>query len=149
MSLGQPPDGLTVSVREAVQLVLLVPNLFLDSLYSVHRSTVPRDLCVERLVPDLFEGLVDFMMKSVVAAEVEQLLVGVIRCRAMLAIGSGVDITLVYDSPFVHAAPRRGIYSHTDFDPLGWGDALPVSGGDTERDVVLPLVAYEAIGSGG
>jgi hypothetical protein len=149
MSLGQPPDGLAVSVHEAVQLVLLVPNLFLDLLYSVHHPTVPHDLRVEQLVSDLLEGFVDLMTKSVVAAEVEQLLIGVIRCRAMLAIGSGVDITLVNDSPFVHATPRCGIYSHTDLDPLGWGDASPVCGGDMERDVVLPSVAYEAMGSGG
>jgi hypothetical protein len=149
MSLGQLPDRLAVSVREAVQLVLLVSNLFLDSLYSVHRPTVPHDLRVERLIANLFEGFVDLVTKSVVAAEAEQLLVGVNRCQAMLAIGSGVDITLVNDSPFVHAAPRRRIYSHTDLDPLGWGDASPISGGDMERDVVLPSVVYKAIGSGG
>jgi hypothetical protein len=97
----------------------------------------------------LFEGFVDLMTKSVVTAEVEQLLVVVVRHRAVIAIGSCMDITLVHDSPFIHATPRCRVHSHMDLDPLGWGNALPIGDGDTEGNVILPSVVYEAVGSGG
>jgi hypothetical protein len=96
-----------------------------------------------------YEGLVNLMAEVIVAADAEQLLVGVIRCGAMVMVRSGVDITLVYNSPFVHAAPCHGIHSHVYLDPLGHGDALSVSGRDAERDVVLSAVADEAVWSGG
>jgi hypothetical protein len=108
VSFGQSSDQLTVGVHEAIQLVLLVSNLFLDSLHAVHRPVIPRDLRVERLVADLLKSLVNLVTKPVVAAEAEQLLVGVIGRGATIADGSGVNITLVHDSSFVHAPPRDG-----------------------------------------
>jgi hypothetical protein len=67
----------------------------------------------------------------------------------MVVIGSGVDVTLVYYSSFVHASPHHRIHSHTNLDPLGCGNTLSIGGRDTEGDVVLSAVADEAVGSGG
>jgi hypothetical protein len=97
----------------------------------------------------LYEGLVNFMAEVIVAAEAEQLLIGVIRCRTVVVIRGGMDITLVDDSPSVHATPYHRIHSHTDLDPLGCGDSSSVSSGDAKRDIVLSVVTDEAVGSGG
>jgi hypothetical protein len=97
----------------------------------------------------LFEGFIDLVTKSVVTAEAEQLLIGVIRCGAVVVIGSSMDITLVCNSSFVHAAPCHWVHSHADLDPLGWGDTSSISGRDAERDIVLSAIADKAIGSGG
>jgi hypothetical protein len=97
----------------------------------------------------LYEGLVNLMTEVVVAADAEQLLVGVIRGRAVVMVRGGVDITLIYNSPFIHAAPRRGVHSHAHLDPLGSGDSSSVSSGDAERDVVLSVVTDETVRSGG
>jgi hypothetical protein len=145
----QPSDRLTICIGETVKLVLFVVDFLLNPLNAVHRASVPRDLCGQRLIANLYEGFVNFVTEAVVAADVEQLLVGVIRGRAVVVVRGGVDITLIYNSPFIHAAPRRGVHSHAHLDPLGCGDSLPVSSGDAERDVVLPAVADEAVGSGG
>jgi hypothetical protein len=89
------------------------------------------------------------MTEVVVAADAEQLLVGVIRSGAMVAIRSCVDITLVHDSAFIRTPPYGGIHSHAHSNPLGWGNTVSISRGDAEGDVVLSAVANEAIGSGG
>jgi hypothetical protein len=149
MRFGQSPDRLTICVGKAVKLVLLFADLPLNPLDAVHHAPVPRDFCDQRLIADLYEGLVDLVSEAVVAAEVEQLLVCIIRSRAVVVIGSGMDITLVHHSSLVHAPPHYRIHSHTNLDPLGCGDASPVGGWDTERDVVLSAVADETIGSGG
>jgi hypothetical protein len=89
------------------------------------------------------------MTKTIVATDAEQLLVGVIRGRTMIAIRGGVDITLVHDSPFVHTSPCDGVYSHANSNPFGRGSSSPTSNGDSKRDVVGSTVAYEAVRSGG
>jgi hypothetical protein len=138
-----------ICIGEAVQLVFLVADFLLNLLDAIHCSSESGHLSTQRLVANLFESLVNFVAKSVVAAESEQLLVGVIRRRAVVMIRGCVDITLVYNPSFIHAPPHRGVYSHAYFDPLGWGDAMSIGGRYAEWDVVGPPVAYEAVGSGG
>jgi hypothetical protein len=149
MRLCQPSDRLMVSIGETIQLVFFFADLPLNPLDAVHCASEVSDLGDQRLVAYLLEGFIDFMMESVVAAEAEQLFVGVIRRRAVIVVRSFVDITLVDDSPFVHATPHRRVHSHADFDPFGWGDASSVSGGNTEGYIVRSSVAYEAFRSGG
>jgi hypothetical protein len=86
MCLSQPPDRLTISIGKAIQLILLLVDFLLDPLHAVHRVSVPSDFCGQRLVADLYEGFVDLLTEAVVAADVEQLLVGVIRRGTMVAV---------------------------------------------------------------
>jgi hypothetical protein len=149
MSFGHPPNRLMVSVGKAVQLIFFVSDLLLYLLHAIHRPPEPCNLRTERLVTYLLEGFIDLVTKSVVTAEAEQLLVVVVRHRAVVTIGSCVDVTLVYDSPFVHATPRHRVHSHTDLDPLSWGDTSSISGEIPEGEVIRSLVVYETVGSGG
>jgi hypothetical protein len=103
----------------------------------------------QRLVANLHEGFVDFVTKPVVAAESEQLLVRIIRRGTVIVIGGSVDFTLVDHSSLVHAPPYHGVHSHPNLNPLGCGNAPSVGSGDMERDVVLSVIADEAVGSGG
>jgi hypothetical protein len=84
MSLSQPSNRLTISVGQAVQLIFFIVDLLLDPLHAVHRPPVPCDPRTERLIAYLLEGFVDLVTQSVVAAETEQLLVGVVRRRAVI-----------------------------------------------------------------
>jgi hypothetical protein len=149
MRFGQSSDRLTIHVGEAVKLILLLADLPLNPLDAVHHTSVPHDFRDQRLIANLYKGLVNFVMEVVVAAEAEQLLVRIIRGRAVVVIRSGVDVTLVHHSSLVHASPHHGIHAHTNLDPLGCGDTSSIGGWDTERDVVLSAVADEAVWSGG
>jgi hypothetical protein len=138
-----------ISVGEAVQLILLLTDFFLDLLDAIHHIPESSYFCGQQLVADLHQGLVDFMTEAVVAANMEQLLVGVIRHRTMVVVRSCVDVTLVHDSPLVHTSPHRGIHAHVQSDPLGWGDAMSIDCGNVEWDVVESAVADKAFWSGG
>jgi hypothetical protein len=147
--LSQPPDRLTISIGEAIQLVLLFVDFFLDPLHTIHHVSVSSDFCSQQLIADLHKGLVYFLMEAVVAVDTEQLLVGVVRRGTMVAVRSCVDITLIYDSPFVRAPPYRGIHPHAQSNPFGWCNTSSIGCGNAEWDVVESAVADEALGSGG
>jgi hypothetical protein len=149
MCCGQSPDQLTICVGEAVKLVLLLADLLLNPLDAVHRASILCDFRDQRLIANLYEGLIGLVSEAVVAVEAEQLLICIIRCGAMITNGGCMNITLVDDSPFIHAPPCHRVHSHANFDPLGCGDASSASDRDVERDVVLSAVTDEAVGSGG
>jgi hypothetical protein len=76
--------------------------------------------------------------------------VGAIRdVVAMVVRRSGMYVTLVYHSPFVHAPHNRQIHPHTYQHIFCRRDSSSVSGGNTEGNIVQSLVADESIGSGG
>ena len=86
-------DALTIIIAGAIQLVPLLPNLLLESFQCVHR---PMELChlgTEGLVPNAFEGVINFVTPHIVAYEVAALFVGVIRRVAIIEVRGGVNIT--------------------------------------------------------
>jgi hypothetical protein len=53
MRYSQPSDRLTVRIGQAIQFVLLLPDLLLNPLYTIHHGTVSRDFGHQQLVTDL------------------------------------------------------------------------------------------------
>jgi hypothetical protein len=93
-------DALTIIAAVTVQLVLSLADLVLEPLHGIHRPMESQHLCEQRLVSDMFQRIIHLVSPCIIAAEVAQLLVGVIR-DAVTAVmrGCGVYVTLVNRPP--------------------------------------------------
>ena len=85
--------ALSVIVPYAVELLLPLPNLSLESLQRVHRAPKACHFHEEQLVPYTFQRLVHLLPPGVVAEEVAALFVRVLGRVTVVEIGGSVDFT--------------------------------------------------------
>jgi hypothetical protein len=93
VGLLEAMDALMIVIPAAVQCLFALPDFFMELIHGVHHPAEVGDFGDEQLVTNALKGIVDLMAVRVVAMEVMQLLMGVIRGIAAVVFSCSVDFT--------------------------------------------------------